>query len=244
MNKIITVTSGKGGAGKSSVCAFLGQALAAAGCRTLLVELDCGLRCLDLMLSLEKTPVFDLKDLLSGRCSPDQAAVAHGVHGRLRLIPASQDHQYILPENAFAQLMRWSARHYDVVLLDAPAGLRIEAEIAARQSHTSILVTTPDLAAVRDCGRAAQLLRRQGLSSQRLIINKVPSVLSQRQGLEDLDDVIDGTGVQLLGVVPLSEEISRAGALGQTLATGGLAERIFEAIAARIQGKNAELLIS
>lgn len=243
MFRVITVTSGKGGTGKSTVSALLGQALAAKGLRTLIIELASGLRCLDVMLTLEKNIVYDLEDLLEGKCTPEQAVVSHADNTVLQIISAAANAEYETDEAAFEQLIKWVRQYYDMIIIDTPPGLGQGVELSARNSDLGIIVSNPDIISVRDGGRASILMWRNGLKSQRLIINKVPKNLLKRQGLEDLDDVIDGTGVQLIGVIPYSDVIKTASAMGSSLPEHDISKKIFDCIAARMTGKKEELLI-
>lgn len=241
--RVITVTSGKGGTGKSTVCTFLGQALAAQGLRTLLIEPGSGLRSLDAMLALEQNIVYDLEDLLEGRCTPQQAVISHEQHSGLQMIAAAGGFEYQPDEYAFEQLIKWVRQYYDVIILDTPPGFGRAVEICAQNSDLGIVVTTPDLVAVRDSGRASILMHKNGLHDQRLIINKVPKTLVARQGITDLDDVIDAAGVQLIGVLPYSETIKIAAGAGRSIPDYDISKKIFDAIAARMMGKREELLI-
>ncbi len=241
MEKVISIVSGKGGTGKSTVAAFLGQAMAKQGLHVLLVEMDAGLRCLDILMAMEKTVVYDLSDLLEGRCSAMQATLLHPQLSNLRLICAPLAADYTPAPESFAEFIEAVCPHFDCLLLDTPAGIGPATRLATQLSDLALMVTTPDLIAVRDAAKTAALLARPGLG-WRLLINRVTSPLPARPGLEDLDDVVDGTGIQLLGVLPHSQIIAQAGTLGEMLPEGSLVSRIFQRIGQRICGENSPLL--
>lgn len=244
MAQIVVVTSGKGGVGKSTVCAQVGQALAGRGKRVLLLEMDSGLRGLDIMLGVENQTVYDLADVLEGRCEPIKAILTSAQGKNLALIPAPYDPTFRPDGGDLVRLTRGLSHYFDFVLVDTPAGLGNSFAVCSRVADRALLVVTPDPVCVRDGGRVADLLFAKGVPQVGLLINKVDPKQNQHSRLiPDLDQVIDSTGVQLLGVIPMEEQIHRAGATGGGVAPHLLAARAFGNIAARLCGEYVELAV-
>ena len=239
MSKIITIVSGKGGAGKTTLAVYLGRALAARGKAVLLVEMDAGLRGMDLMLGVASAAVYDLSDVLCGRCKPSQAVMlAPGAQG-LHLLAAANDPGYIPDSAAFEGFLGLCRSCYDFILFDSPAGFGRGFALSASACTLALAVAVPEPVSVRACARAGQLLCRYGDAQQRLIINKVPPRL---RGVEDLDAVIDGAGIQLIGAVPLDCELETAAMQGRGLNPCPAGAAI-ENIAARLCGEYRDLLL-
>lgn len=243
MAQVLLVASGAGGAGKTTVTVFLGRSLAELGKRVLLVEMAAGLRSLDMALGLEGTTVYDLADLLLGRCPPDKAVSPVPRAPGLGLVSAPGDPAFVPGQREYEAFARWARTQYDFVLIDAPSHLAPGFVVPAAVSNGALLVAVPQPASVRGGATFSGLLRQMGVTRQRLLINRVPGQLTVRQGLGDLDDVIDGVGAQLLGVVPAQREVADAMVLGKPLATEALAARAFANIAQRLCGHQAELAV-
>ncbi len=238
---IYLITSGKGGTGKSSLTALLGRALADRGRSALLIELDSGLRGLDMMLGVSDQVVFDLGDLLTGRCRPTEAiTVIPTPEGNLHYIAAAVDPDLRPSAEELSRLLSGFGSYFDYILLDSPAGMGEVPEAAAPLCTAALLVTQAQPVCVRDAAALMARLRRQGLKSQRLIINAfMPRQL--RQGFLDLDEVIDLVGAQLIGVVPQDPALAEAMATGQPLGKKAAAYPAITAIAARLEGEYVPL---
>lgn len=238
MAELILVSSGKGGVGKTTVCAHLGVALSRRGCRTLVVETDAGFRTMDLLFALDETVVYDLGDILAGRCAPDQGVVRHPATG-LSFILAPGDPLFQVNPQALADLCTWARGRYDYVLFDGSAGFGPLQQGLAPLCDLGLLVTLPQAPAARAAGRASLLLRRSGLGRQRLVINRVPDPLPRSGEIRDLDDVIDAAGVQLIAAVPEEASLPLPGApMGDRLAGHEL-----DRLARRLLGEQAELVL-
>lgn len=240
--RVLAVTSGKGGCGKSTICVLLGDALAREGKRVLLLETDAGLRALDLLLGVPDRAVFDLADLLCGRCRLEQAAVPSAFNPRLLVIPAPYDHRFLPDPKAFAALVDRLRQGFDFLFIDTPAGLGSMLSAVAGACDCALLAVTPDPVCVRDAARVSSVL--DGLIPMRLIINRIPA---RRRSLAvpDLDFVIDQTGVQLLGVVPEDPDIYACTCAGTALpADNRCGRRAFENIAGRLLGREVDLLLA
>lgn len=236
MAKIIAVVSGKGGTGKSTVSAALSLSLAATGCRVLAVDLDAGLRSLDLLLDLSDRVVFDLGDVLSGRCLFEDAAVSHGQYADLKLLCPPADPSVSLDTVQAAELLRGAAQGFDYVILDLPAGLSLSVRMARELADLITVVTVPDRITVRDTRTTVDVLLAGCKKPCRLIINKVGKETMLAGGLADLDELLDEVGVQLFAVVPFDPFVNARG-------RKQLTQRVFDAMALRITGRYVPILI-
>ena len=202
MGKVFAVTSGKGGVGKSTVSAGLSLAFGSQGYKTLIVDMDEGLRCLDLMLGIDDQIVLDLSDILHGREISD---AVYDVNENLSLIPAPQKTGMIdtyLLTNFVANVKDL----YDVIIFDFPAGIDFSLYEALPKGSLFLTVAFPDAVTVRDAATVSSILSKMGLNS-RLIINRYNYKFLRRKFYKNLDDIIDQSGLQLIGVLPVSPEL-------------------------------------
>ena len=214
---VIMVASGKGGTGKSTVAVLLGAELAARGRRVLLVELD------------------------YGRCEAGKAVVESPVYRNLYVISAPYSGGHILPA-ALRVFVEKVGPVFDTIVLDTAAGMGVPFEAAMGVAHRALLVLTPDPVSIRDGRIVCDAPEAGGRPEIRLIINKVPRTLANC-GIQSLDECIDTVGAQLIGVVPFSTEIQKAGATGAPLAPAGRPRLALRAIAARLCGQYTPLVI-
>lgn len=242
VSHIRLITSGKGGAGKSTVSVYLGGALVRRGRRVLLVEMDSGLRSLDIMLGANESAVFDLADVLGGRTDPLLAAVECAWQPGLWLLPAAADAGFLPEREALCRFFRQAEMVYDYLLVDTPAGLGSGFDVSAAAADSAIVVATPDPISARDAAKTAGLLFERGMSDTKLVINRLPEKPSQML-VPDLDAVIDEVGAQLIGVIPEDKELMQASAGGEPLSPGSLAAWEFEGMAARVEGCYVPLAI-
>lgn len=238
MAEMIIFASGKGGVGRSTVCVHTAAALTRRGKRVLVLEACCGFRCLDILLGLPGRTVYDLSDALEGRCNLGDAILVHE-ESRLRLMPAPSDPDYLPEEQQLTAFLLWAKDRWDYLLADCGTGFGPMERMLARRCGTAVIVTTTEETAVRCAARESTLLAREGLTAQRLVINRVPRELVPTAAIRDLDDVIDLTGVQLLGAVPEQPGLPPPGGdLSETPAA-----RELDAIARRLLGERAELVL-
>lgn len=215
MGEIIAVLSGKGGTGKTSVCAGLGCALAALGKRVLCIDCDVGLRNLDLALGLSESGSPSFLDILQGNYSLDQATV-HPQFPTLSFLTAPIASVSSIDGEAFGQLLSGAKAKFDFVLLDAPAGIDRGFVLCAKFAGRVLVVTGAEPAAIRDARQAADLLEQMGKTNVRLIVNRVrPRVL--RSMSLTVDDVMDQAGLPVLGLVPEDVNVVLAPSYGQAL---------------------------
>lgn len=236
MAETIMVASGKGGVGKSTLCAHVAAGLCRRGKRVLILETDTGFRGLDLLLGLPGQSVFDLSDVLEGRCSVGDAIQVHQPT-QLRVILAPGDPEYLPDREKMAALFAWARERWDFVLADCGAGYGPMDGITARLCSGAILVVLPDEISARSAAKVSGFLWKAGLSRQRLIINRVPRRFVPTPRVRDLDDVVDQVGVRLLGAVPECPGLGAPELEPPDTPTG----RELDAIARRILGEEVPL---
>ncbi|HLS89116.1 MAG TPA: septum site-determining protein MinD [Sphingobacteriaceae bacterium] len=246
MGQVIVVTSGKGGVGKTTTTANLGAELARSGHRVVLIDADIGLRNLDVVLGLENRIVYDLVDVVEGYCRLKQALIRDKRYDGLFLLPAAQtrDKDAVSPDQ-MRDLCRTLQQEFDYILVDSPAGIEQGFRNAVAGATDAIVVTTPEVAAVRDADRIVGLLEAAGLENgPRLIVNRLRPQMVRRGDMMDVDDIVDILAIPLLGVVPEDEHIVIATNRGEpaTFDPNSRAGRAYRNIAGRIMGHEIELL--
>lgn len=216
MGKLAAVVSGKGGTGKTSICAALGSCLALDGQSVLCVDLDVGLRNLDIALGMSEEAALPFTALMRGEYALSDAAAHPDLAGlRMLTAPVSETEEQV-DEPAFLQLMEKARAQFDWILLDAPAGVGPLFRLAGRAADERLIVSLADPASVRDAARAAELLELQGCGGARLIVNRVnPKLFSCMHAT--VDDLMDSVGLPLLGLVPEDPSVTLAAAAGKPL---------------------------
>ncbi len=244
--RVVTVTSGKGGVGKTTIVANLGVALAMQGQRVVVIDADVGLRNLDMMLGLENRIVYDLVDVIEGRCRLRQALVHDKRLSELFLMPAAQtrDKSAVRPED-MVRICRELREHHDFILIDSPAGIEQGFRYATAPADEVLVVTNPEMAAVRDADRVIGLLEAEEKGPARLIINRIKPELVQRGEMLDVPDVLELLAIELIGIVPEEPSILISANRGQPLAfsvDSSLAGQAFHNIARRLRGEDVPFL--
>ena len=208
MGEVIVVTSGKGGVGKTTTTANIGTGLAAAGHKIVLVDTDIGLRNLDVVLGLENRIVYDLTDVTGGVCRVKQALIRDKRLDGLHLLPAAQtkDKTAVSPDQ-MRDLCKELKQEFDYVIIDCPAGIEQGFRNAIAGADRAIVVTTPEVSAVRDADRIIGLLEAAELSEPKLIINRIRPRMVRAGDMMGIDDMIDILAIELLGVIPEDEMI-------------------------------------
>ena len=242
-NQVIALTSGKGGVGKSTLCVGLGLGFALLGKSALMIEFDIGLRGIDLMLGISDQIVFDLGDLLEGRCTISKAIVRSPLSANLHAIVAPLRMDAPLNLEDVRLLINGLRPHFDHIILDMPAGLDASARITTAAADLALIVTTPDRVSIRDGCRMAQELQRAGFENHRLVINRAGERPIRQNVISDLDEAIDGVGSQLIGVLPDDPAVPLCLAGGPASREGHRIIRICKAIARRIDGEYVPLLL-
>ena len=241
MEKVWVVASGKGGTGKSTVVANLGAALAAEGRRVLLVDLNVGLRCLDLCLGMDDRVLFDIMDVLEGTCRARDAILPYPGIASLFLLPAAQNRLAADFDGQRMQILcAGLSKEYDLIFLDCPPGLEPIPSCAAMVADRGLVVTTPDPAAIRDADRMATEFSAAGVKELYLVVNRFRTDFLQKQLISSASGIAEALGVTLLGTVPEDEAIGEATMCGVPVVirqSDSPAARIFAAMARRMPGK-------
>ena len=239
LGQVIVVTSGKGGVGKTTTTASIGAALALRGKRVLVADADIGLRNLDVILGLENRIVFNLVDVAKNVCKPSQATIKSKKSNNLYLLPASQtDDKDVVTEEEVKTVLDHYRREFHFILVDSPAGIEQGFRNACAAADTALIVTTPEVPAIRDADRVVGLLSARGIEPS-LILNRLDSGMVSRGEMLSVDDVQDILGIPLMGVVERDESIIIAANTGDPVvynpkSRAGLA---FNRIAARLCGE-------
>ncbi|MBP1556526.1 MAG: P-loop NTPase [Oscillospiraceae bacterium] len=238
MSEILMVTSGKGGVGKTTVSLLLAKQLCRQDKDVLLLELDSGLRGLDILLGVSDKVVYDLSDVLTGRCKPVNAITVCDVpKGNLHLIPAPNDRRFIPERDSLFSLLKGLSGCYDYLILDCAAGLGKGFDIAKSVCTGALIVTVPDPVSIRDAAKAATELRDV---PTRLVINKF-SRKAISKDLPDIDSMIDAVGVQLISVIAADSLVQLQFAKGVALPQSSPVFRETEDLARRIIGERVKL---
>ena len=237
MAELIAILSGKGGTGKTSVCAGIAQALALRGEKVLCIDCDVGLRNLDIALGLTQVDSLSFLEICQGAYPLDMATVHPDFPGLSFLTAPMNCPADAVDADAFGKMLNEARGLFDFVLLDAPAGIESGFRLAAQFADRIILVTGSDPAAVRDAERAAQVLELMGKTNVRLVVNRINEKMIKTMGLT-VDDIMDNAGIPLLGIVPEDSHIILAAASGVPLLryTKKGAAAACKRIARRLQG--------
>lgn len=240
MGMITMVASAKDGVGKSSLCVFLADALSAAGKRVLIMELDNGLRSLDIYAGVYGMTVYDIFDVLSGRCEPDRAIV-HAPAPRKEIYVLSAPYNFeSLKGDRFVKLCTGLSESYDHILIDT-ACYNDTMIAAGTVAMNAILVATPDPVGVRDARIVAERLSELEVPNLRLALSRVVPSRVERGVVPDLDSCIDNIGVQLIGAIPEDDDIALYAAMGHPLPENSLAARVYANIGERLNGGDVRL---
>ena len=246
MSRIIVVTSGKGGVGKTTVTSNLGAALAKLNRKVALLDADFGLRNLDLLLGLEERVVYTALDVLAGDCRLAQALVKDKRLNGLVLLPAAQNRnkEAVSPED-MKKIATALAKGYDYIIVDCPAGIELGFRNAISAAKEALIVTTPEIAAVRDADRVIGLLEAEGIHKISLIVNRVKPKMVEDNKMMSVDDVLELLAVPLIGVIPDDERVIVATNKGEPLVIGEekcLPANSFMNIAKRLEGEKVPFI--
>lgn len=245
MSQVIVITSGKGGVGKTTTTANIGTGLALKGNKVVLLDADIGLRNLDVVMGLENRIVYDLIDVVEGHCRVKQALIKDKRYPTLYLLPAAQtrDKNAISPEQ-MQKLCDQLREEFDYIIIDCPAGIEQGFKNAIAGADRAIVVTTPEVSAVRDADRIIGLLEASELRNPTLILNRIRMNMVKRGDMMAMDDVVDILAVDLLGVIPDDENIVVSTNRGEPAVTdsSSLAGQAFRNAVERIMGNNVPLM--
>jgi septum site-determining protein MinD len=235
----IVVTSGKGGVGKTTTTANVGAALAKRGRSIILIDADIGLRNLDLVMGLEKRIVFDLVEVVEGRCQLRQALIKDKRFESLSILPAAQTREKdAITQEQFASVVAKAAEQAEYVLIDCPAGIEGGFRNALAGAAEAIVVTTPEVSAIRDADRVVGKLQERHMPA-RLIVNRLRPEMVRTGDMLSVDDVCEILALELLGVIPDDEEIIDTTNRGQpvVLEDNSRLRGVYDNIARRLEGE-------
>ena len=245
MGKVIVVTSGKGGVGKTTSTANIGAALTKLGNKVIVIDGDIGLRNLDVVMGLENRIVFDLVDLIEKKCKPRQAMIKDKRFDGLYLIPAAQtrDKDAINPEQ-MKELCDELKEEFDYVIVDCPAGIENGFKNAIAGADSAIVVTTPEVSAVRDADRIIGLLEAHSVDDINLVVNRIKMNMVRNGDMLDINDILDILGIKLIGVVPDDENVVISTNKGEPVVeyNNSLAGTAYSNIGRRVMGEEVKFL--
>ena len=238
MARKIVITSGKGGVGKTTICANLGFALASKGFRVMLLDVDIGLNNLDVASGIENKVIYDIVDVIEGKCRARQALVQHPTFPSLHILPSA--HSYNVGKvdgNSLKGVVDELSDSFDYVLIDCPAGIDVGFHRAVFCADEAIIVTTPHISAVRDANKVASILNSYYLSNISLIVNRARGDLVVSNAMIKEQDIAKSLNLPLIGVIPESDEISCfASIYGDVFAVDGEAYKSFKILAENVHG--------
>ncbi len=243
--KVVTVTSGKGGVGKTTATANIGAALASNGKKVVCVDADIGLRNLDVVLGLENRIVYDIVDVVEGRCRLRQAMIRDKHFNELYLIPAAQtrDKSAVSPSD-MVRLCDELRPDYDWIIIDSPAGIERGFRNAIAPADIVLVITNPEVSAVRDADRIIGLIEAEEKGPARLVINRIKPEMVKRGDMLSADDVLELLAVELIGLIPEDEHIVMSSNQGSPIALNGKSKagEAFRNIARRLDGDEVPFL--
>ncbi|MTI81528.1 MAG: septum site-determining protein MinD [Firmicutes bacterium] len=245
MGEVIVVTSGKGGVGKTTTTANIGTGLAALGHKVVLVDADIGLRNLDVVLGLENRIVYDIVDATSGNCRLRQAIIRDKHLEGLHLLPAAQTKdKTAVSTDQMEELCDELKREFEYVLVDCPAGIEQGFKNAIAGADKSIVVTTPEVSAVRDADRIIGLLEAAELRDPKLVINRLRVRMVKAGDMMSIDDMLDILAIDLLGVVPEDDQVVISTNKGEPVVVDekSLSGQAYRNIVKRIKGEDVPLM--
>lgn len=245
MGEVIVVTSGKGGVGKTTTTANIGTGLAMSGKKVAVLDADIGLRNLDVVLGLENRIVFDIVDVVTGVCKPQKALIKDKRYDGLYLLPAAQTKdKNSVTEAQMIELCNELKQTFDYVIVDCPAGIEQGFKNAIAGADRAIVVTTPEISAVRDADRIIGLLEAAELNNPKLIVNRVRIDMVKRGDMMNIDDIQEILAIGLIGVVPDDEDVVISTNKGEPAVTiqDSLCGQAFRNITQRIMGEEVPYL--
>jgi septum site-determining protein MinD len=254
MAKVLVVTSGKGGVGKTTSTAALGAALAQAGEKVVVIDFDVGLRNLDLVMGAERRVVFDLVNVVQGVAKISQALIRDKRLENLWLLPASQTRDKdALTEEGVRRVIAELRGKFDWVICDSPAGIERGAQLAMRHADAAVIVTNPEVSSVRDSDRIIGMLDSKTEKAEKgeridkhLLITRYDPVRASRGEMLSIEDVLEILSTPLLGIIPESEEVLRASNVGTPVTLNNAASapaRAYIDAAKRLKGESISMVV-
>ncbi len=245
MGEAIVITSGKGGVGKTTTSANVGTSLAVLGKRVCLIDTDIGLRNLDVVMGLENRIIYDLVDVVQGRCKLKQALVKDKrFDDHLYLLPAAQTSDKTAVEpSQMKNLVEELKQDFDYIIIDCPAGIEQGFQNAIAGADKAIVVTTPETSAVRDADRIIGLLEKEDIEPPRLIVNRIRNHMMKSGEMLDIDEIVTHLSIDLIGIVSDDDEVIKASNSGEPIALNSSSKTAiaYRNIARRILGESIPL---
>ncbi len=244
MSEVIVVTSGKGGVGKTTTTANIGTGLAKLGKKVALIDTDIGLRNLDVVMGLENRIVYHLVDVIEGNCRLKQALIRDKRYPGLFVLPSAQtrDKSAVNPAQ-MTELTQQLRDCFDYIILDCPAGIEQGFQNAVAGADRALVVTTPEVSAIRDADRIIGLLEAKGMSRCDLIVNRIRMDMVMRGDMMSMDDVVDILAINLIGIIPDDERIVISTNQGEPVAgDDSKVGQAFMNICCRIMGKDVPFM--
>ena len=244
MGEVIGITSGKGGVGKTTTTANIGTGLAQMDKKVILIDTDIGLRNLDVVMGLENRIVYNLVDVIEGNCRLKQAVIRDRKYPNLYLIPSAQtkDKTAVNPEQ-MKKLTEELKDEFDYILLDCPAGIEQGFQNAIAGADRALVVTTPEVSAIRDADRIIGLLEANGFQQMDLIINRLRMDMVRRGDMMSAQDVVDILAIPLIGIIPDDENVVVATNQGEPLVgSASPAGQAYANVVGRVEGKEIPFL--
>ncbi|MDO4311856.1 MAG: septum site-determining protein MinD [Eubacteriales bacterium] len=244
MGEVIVITSGKGGVGKTTTTANIGAGLSQLDKRVVIIDTDLGLRNLDVVMGLENLIVYNLVDVIEGKCRLKQALIRDRRYENLYLLPSAQtkDKSAISP-GQMQKLTEELKEEFDYILLDCPAGIEQGFQNAIAGADRAFVVTTPEVSAIRDADRIIGLLEANGIRKMDLIINRIRIDMVKRGDMMSVDDVNEILAIPLLGIIPDDERVVIGTNQGvPVIGMNSMAGDAYSNICRRIQGEDVPFL--
>lgn len=244
MSEVIVITSGKGGVGKTTTSANVGTGLAKLDKKVVLIDTDIGLRNLDVVMGLENRIVYNLVDVVEGNCRPKQAMIKDKRYNNLYLLPSAQtrDKTSVTPEQMVA-LVDELREEFDYIILDCPAGIEQGFKNAIAGADRALVITTPEVSAIRDADRIIGLLEANSMKKIDLIVNRIRMDMVKKGDMMSIEDVVDILAINLIGAVPDDENIVISTNQGEPLAGNDtLPGQAYMNICKRIMGEDVPML--
>lgn len=252
MGIVITVTSGKGGVGKSTTLANLAVGMADEGKKVVAIDFDIGLRNLDMLLGLENRIVYNVIDVMEGKCNLSQALINDKHSKNLYFLPASQTNdKNILDQAKVKELLETLKKEFDIILLDSPAGIEGGFEHAIAYADRALIISTPDVSSVRDADRVIGIIDAKSEKAQKgeevdkhVIINRLKPELVERGDMLNTEDVLNILALPLIGVVPDCDKVISSTNMGDPIIRDPKAQsgEAYRRIAKRILGEEIDYL--
>lgn len=241
MARRIVVCSGKGGVGKTAVCANLGMSLAKMGLKTVLIDTDIGLNNLDVAMGVENKVVYDIIDVIENRCRVKQALIADTEYDNLCTLAAHNSEAHRITGANIKHIVNSLSENFEYILLDCPAGIDVGFHRAVAATDEAIVVTTPHISAIRDADKVIAILNNYMINEMGLVINRVRGDLILNFEMLDIDNIVELLGIPPIGVIPENDDISAYASMGVRIKRNSSAMLAFDMLADNLHNGSKKL---